>query len=226
MKIAIVRNKRKYTETFIKSTAGHTYQSWEYGEAKKIDGWNPERYIYRINNVEGCIQILSKTILGVKLGYLQYGPDGLQLLDQDELAVFIKKFEETVNKNDFTALFLQEPLTPNMQNIYPRMSTSTVNIAYINTIILDLSKSQESILSECSKTTRYEIKRSIKEDKLTITFEDGTDALDKFLTLAKLSSQRSGGSYPSREYYEAISMENNLQYFFSYYEDKIISAIE
>jgi len=224
MEFEKIESIENYNKIYNEQGKWHTYQSWEYGEAKKTEGIFPTRYRINHNNKTAYFQILDRNIINLRFGYIQHGPVGMDKWSKEELLLFLDKFQSFV-KGKYAAVFVQFPLSIKPDIISNNYTTSKTKIAYNTTIMIDINKDIETILGDFSKTTRYEVKRSLKEDIITIEYGMGTEAIERFLTLAQVSSIRSGGSYPSYDYYKKMSMNNNLVFFFAICNNKVISAI-
>ncbi|MFA6383380.1 MAG: peptidoglycan bridge formation glycyltransferase FemA/FemB family protein [Parcubacteria group bacterium] len=97
--------------------------------------------------------------------------------------------------------------------------------------IIDITKSEEDLLSEMKSKTRYNIKVAQKHDvKISVTDKSQPDSrkyLENFLELVKVTTKRDGITPHPENYYrqmfETIPAEN-LKLYIAEYKNKIITA--
>ncbi len=94
------------------------------------------------------------------------------------------------------------------------------------TLVIDISKSEEDLLSEMKQKTRYNLNLAKKKDiKIIISREK--KYVDEFLSLVKITSLRDGIKSHEEKYYRQM-VENipaeNLKIYLAEYEGKLIAA--
>jgi len=94
------------------------------------------------------------------------------------------------------------------------------------TFVIDISKSEEELLSEMKQKTRYNLNLAKKKDiKIIVSREK--KYIDEFLRLVKITSERDGIKSHEEKYYrkmiETIPAEN-LKIYLAEYDNKIIVA--
>ncbi len=72
-----------------------------------------------------------------------------------------------------------------------------------DTLVIDLTKSEDELLAGMHQKTRYNIRLAQKQE-IAIAFSDATGALEEFLTLAHDVQARSGFHYHPAAYYRAM----------------------
>jgi len=94
------------------------------------------------------------------------------------------------------------------------------------TFVIDISKSEEELLSDMKQKTRYNLNLA-KKKEIKIIVSREKKHIDEFLRLVEVTSQRDGISSHPKEYYrKMIEMipEENLRLYLAEYSGKIIVA--
>ncbi|NSW51766.1 MAG: peptidoglycan bridge formation glycyltransferase FemA/FemB family protein [Anaerolineae bacterium] len=177
----------------------HLLQSTEWGRFKANFGWQNEKIID--HNVGASI--LFRTLpFGISIGYVPKGPVGpvnewprlwpqLDALCRQKHAIFVKiepdLWESNTTSSDLLAVFGNHaiPASP----IQPR-----------RTMIIDLTGSPESWLSQMKQKTRYNIRLAEKKD---ITIQETND-IESFQRLMEITGTRNEFGVHSYEYYRMV----------------------
>jgi lipid II:glycine glycyltransferase (peptidoglycan interpeptide bridge formation enzyme) len=206
-------------------------QSWEWGEFQKSIGRSIWRFGIERNGKLAAVCLLVKHDLPMGKSYF-YSPRG-PVVDQ---AYGVKEYEELLEKlinkitelaNDNNAIFLRiEP---------PIEKPSEINLAKLgfvagqtiqppDTVILNLKKPEDELLSEMHQKTRYNIRLSQKKEvKIIISNEKD---FDTFYELIKETSKREKIVCFPKKYYQkmikAFREENKIKIFSGHCQGKIL----
>lgn len=206
------------------AVANHPLQSWEWGEARKETGVTVLRIGVFENNT--LVSIFQMTLHPVPktpwvIGYLPRSvmpPDEvLQFLQHlaDEHNIIFTKIEPDVKKSD-------------VRHVSPLLTKSTHPLFPQWTQVLDLSKTEETLMKEMKSKTRYNIR--LAEKKGVTVQEESTD--QGFETFSKLyfdTTKRQQYFGHTKTYHRIVW--NNLKGHIShiliaYYKDMPLSAYE
>ena len=94
------------------------------------------------------------------------------------------------------------------------------------TFVIDISKTEEELLSKMKQKTRYNLNLA-KKKEIKIIVSREKIYIDEFLRLVVVTSKRDGINSHSEEYYQKmieIIPEDNLKLYLAEYQDKIIVA--
>jgi lipid II:glycine glycyltransferase (peptidoglycan interpeptide bridge formation enzyme) len=181
-------------------------QSWEWGEFKQKMGWQ----VYRVGVEEsGMIkagaQMLIKSLpLGMaSIAYVPRGPL-CDWEDHSSTGMLLAEMHRIARKHKAIYLKIEPPLrnTPQNDQAVQRYSfiPSRIHNQPRNTIIIDLDRDLETILSEMHHKTRYHIRRA--ERKGVKVSVGGSEDLPGFIDLIQHTGRRKRFSTRKREYYE------------------------
>jgi len=188
-------DKKEQWDNFISENKGSFLQSWQWGEFQKSLG----RKIWRIenNNLKGLI-IKYDLPLNKNYLYCPYGPIG-----QEGFNDFLEEVKKISNqeKSIFLKIELQSSnLKSQVEN--SGFIKSSKQIQPAKTIILDLRKSEEDLLSQMHPKTRYNI-RLAKKKGITIKEED-IGKINIFLELLKKTAKRDNFQLHPEDYYRKM----------------------
>ncbi len=177
---------------------GHPLQLWGWGEVKAAHNWSVERvFVRRDGKTIGAGQILLRRLPGPFrcLAYLPRGPvaetvDRAEVLE--ELAVHVKE------RHGAVALTV-EPDWREMPEVKGwRKSSNTILIP--RTLILDLTKNEDELMTAMSKKTRQYIRKSSGEG-LEIRKVKGRGELAACLAIYKETASRAKFALHEDDYY-------------------------
>jgi len=201
---------------------GHPLQLWGWGEVKAAHNWNVDRVIVREDGeIIGLAQLLIRKLpLPFKaLVYVPRGPVGEQSKREvvlDELADYAKSTYGAV------AISIEPDWTdmPSIQGW--THSQNTVLIP--RTLILDLSKTEDELLSDMSKKTRQYIRKSEK-DGVAIRKVKTHDELRACLEIYKETAQRAGfGIHEDQYYYDIFDKLGQYSPVFAAFDNEKVVA--
>ena len=224
------RNNKKRWNAFVIENSGLFLQSWEWGEFQKSLG----RKIWRLQDENFQSLIIKYDLpLGKNYLYCPGGPvinSKFKIQNSKLQSKMQKLLEEAGNiAEQEKSIFLKvEPFWEKEKNLNldsrlpsvaksfgrARRGNDNDRDAYfkkssggqriLQTLILNLNKSEEELLAEMKQKTRYNIRLAEKRGiKIRISNEPEKD-IEYFWQLAKETSQRDGFHFHLREYYESM----------------------
>jgi peptidoglycan pentaglycine glycine transferase (the first glycine) len=196
-RIQVCDNREVWDEEVV-SRGGHPLQLWEWGEVKAAHGWKAERvFVYDDGDIIGAAQVLLRSLPG-PFRYLAYIPRGPVASGEARRGV-LKALAEHVKKSHKAVAVTIEPDWEEMPRVEGWIrSSNTVLIP--RTLILDLSQSEEELLSHMTKKTRQYIRKSAQEG-ITIRKVVKREELTACLEIYKQTAKRAQFSIHSDQYY-------------------------
>ncbi|MBN2510920.1 MAG: peptidoglycan bridge formation glycyltransferase FemA/FemB family protein [Spirochaetales bacterium] len=198
-------------------------QSGLWGRIKADYSWTPHAFMY--NNVP-LLVLVRKLPGGVTIGYVPHGP--VTPMDLP----FFSKFAESLRGSLPGVTFLRFDL-PWKKKLSPVLGKpfckSPVEIQPPDTVIIDLTKSDEELLSGMKKKTRYNIR--LAEKKGVTVKRTGIEGLSCWYELYQETSLRDNIQIHSYDYYLTVysHCENDPEatpvLLLSYFNDIVVSGI-
>lgn len=203
--------EKELWDNFIARCAnGHAVQSWEWGEFKRTMGNPPTRLgAFEDNRLVGTAQYTLHLVPKTKyfVGYLPKGPVCEEKVKEvlPHLLSAIKKTAQAQN-----CLFVR--IEPNIEienKLWADLLTkngsskSPKNIFARHNFYLDLTKSEEELLSEMHPKWRYNIRLSEKRG-VKVEEESNSSGLEKFISLQKETAKRGGFFVHPDHYYQKL----------------------
>ncbi len=214
-------NQKEEWDQFIIKNNGSFLQSWSWGEFQKSLG----RQVWRIET-EGLNALLIRHGLPLGKNYL-YCPRGpispieafleeVKKIAQQEKSIFFKIEPDNRDDRDSsigTVLKGQSLLQSNKQ------------IQPTKTLVLDISKPAEELLSQLHSKTRYNIRLAQKKG---VTVEELSEKIDDFLRLSKETAKRDRFHLHPQGYYqkmlEVLGQEGMIKLFLAKCKNQIVAA--
>ncbi len=197
----------------------HALQRWEWGEFKARWGWQPTRLAWQ--NATGhplaAAQILRRPIFNTpwNMLYVAKGP-ACNYTDPDLVQQVLGDLETFARQN--RAIFIKidpdvplacgpaedAPIHPPGQVVKRLLNTrgwrySTQQIQFKNTVLLNISLSEEALLAAMKPKTRYNIRLAARKG-VTVR-QGGLDDLETFYQLYAVTSRRDGFVIRPQAYY-------------------------
>jgi len=208
----------------ILNQGGHPLQLWGWGEAKAAHGWRVDRvFVQREGALIGGAQLLIRE-LPIPFRNLVYVPRGPVAQEQDRSAVlealvgYVKRAHKSVTIT----------IEPDWE-VMPEGSSwrsSANNVLIPQTLILDLSKSEEGLLSSMTKKTRQYIRKSEGEG-IKVRKIKSKKELDDCLSLYKETAQRAGFDIHSQAYYHDVfdKLEDHSPVFGAFKDGRLVAFL-
>lgn len=255
-KLLVFQNAEKqHWNTFIDSTPYSTIlQFWQWGEVKKSEGWQPSRLAYFENEeirIAAQVLIKSAPMLGNYL-YVPYGPvfrsrDDLQKCLQQFLTglrnfasennCFLIEFDpligELVEQEESPEALLPY-LDKQIKKILEEngFQISERNFQPRYKLFYDLTKSEEELMMQMKKNTRYNVrlaeKKGVEIEITKMSSPEAKQKVDQFYELL-LETQKRAEGYPIRpkSTFERLLSEfenlDNLEIFTASYQGDVIA---
>jgi len=223
MEIIEVNNKDTWN-SFIAKNNGSFLQSWEWGQIQK----NLNKKIWRLatvsdNNIVNAILIIKQDLAFGK-SYL-FSP--WAICADNEYQLFSDKIKE-IAKVENAIFFRYEPMCESGAGDLQQLNFRFVGSAEPkDTLLIDLSKSEEELLKEMHPKTRYNI-RLAERKGVKVSMSYSTTILetqfDHFWQLLQETYNRQGIKAYNKDYYHKILDKNVFQLYLARYENKIIVA--
>lgn len=207
-------------------------QSFEWGEFKQALGWKAIRLaVERDGQLLAGAQMLIKAIpLG--LGSVAYIPRGPLLNWEDETVAQTLLSAVHATARQHHAIFLKiEPPVRYSPKMPQRLQSHGFRRSDFNnqpqcSMLIDLTRDEETILAKMHKTTRHNIHKSAR--KGVVVSEASAEDLDLFYRLIKLTAKRAGFPVRSREYFRrewaVLAPHGYLTFFLAQYRGEILAA--
>ncbi|WKZ27539.1 MAG: peptidoglycan bridge formation glycyltransferase FemA/FemB family protein [Candidatus Dojkabacteria bacterium] len=240
--------------TFVDNSPwGDILQYWQWGEVKKTEGWEPLRYaIFEADKIILAAQCLIKEagLLGKYL-YIAHGPVFQSVDDlQKALPFFVEHLSRVAKRLSCFTIEIEPKLgylidTDKLsKNIEPFVDEKAIQIFYdagfVYTgrnmqpkykLLYDLEKTEQELLSQMKKNTRYNINYAQKKGVVINRYLPNSNVISKklneFYGLLKEMQARAAG-YPIRPFstFAALVAEfketNAIEIFEAEYEKEVI----
>jgi peptidoglycan pentaglycine glycine transferase (the first glycine) len=233
----IPNEKEKYNDFIVSSKNGHIFQSYEWGEIKRGDGWQPIRLIVEDNGrIKAAVCVLKKEIFGYSIFYAPRGP-AVDYGDSETLSFLINEIKKLASIHK--AVFLQiNPDIPQDDEFAKRILKERGFLSiekhglfrltqpkYV--FRLSLRANQDEIYGRFSSSTRKNI--NIAERKgVSVECRDDVEGLKIFYGLLKETGRRKNFlirpfDYQYRIYKEMVSA-GSAKVFLAKYNGEYIGS--
>lgn len=201
--------REEWDDYLARTEGGTIFQTWAWGEARRLSGWHPHRITIRGEDSS----ILAAAQLGVrkygplKVVYCQRGPvwsnveslrnllEEMRVFARKEEAVFLKVNPDLKLDAPELAIFKAEGYQPCASQEYMHQATYRI----------DLSRSEEELLRGMEGRTRRAIARSKRDGVAVDTGQDST-ILARFEALLDVTAGRRGFAAPEHALLEALRL--------------------
>lgn len=216
-------SSQKQWDEFVVLNGDQFLQSWAWGEFQKKIG----RRIWRLgikddNNIIGQALIVKHSLLlGKNYFYCPRGPIFSSLPSKKVLKIFIEKIKDLARQEN--AIFFRfEP-----QNIKLQVShcKKVSDVQPCKTLTLDLTQSEQEILSNMHYKTRYNIRLAQRHKVEVYRSKDQKDVEEFLHLLHKTCKREKFKPHPDNYYQSLLSFDPKfIQLYLVKYEDKILAA--
>lgn len=209
IKLGFSKSKKEWDD-FLINCNGSFLQSYSWGDFKK-----KYQKIWRIeakknNKIVGIAQVFEERFLFWKYLYIPYGPVSQKKNIRD---VLIKKTKEVIGAN-FVFLLVE----PSKEVSFGE--ETSFRIQPQKTIVLNIKKKDNELLSGFNKSTRYNTKLAIKKG---VVVEKESD-LDSFFSLLESTKERQGFNTYNKDYFEKLLTENRGELHLAKYKGSVIAG--
>lgn len=224
----------------VKSTpsGGHIQQSVEWSHLKQDNGWQPSYLIFESKDIKYPVLLIKKSSKIVKNSYvIARGPgfcsytDSDSRVNKDLLRIFTKEIKEYIKNSDpkaallvFQPWFFDSDVDLQKYGFIPFTDKSET----ASTIFVSLKDSEDKILSNMKKKTRYGIKSAAKKGVTIKKVETTNQNMQYMYNLMLATQERAGFFLRKKEYF--FNYWNNLSQkdmgglFYAYYEGEVIAG--
>ena len=194
--------------------SGAFLHSWGWGEFQKAVGRKVRRYQTEV----AAAQVIAHPLPGGLFGWNLYrgpiGESGIWNLESGIMKMIISDFKKT------KGIFLHIEPNGNLQTSNFKLLTSKPRQPQ-HTLIVDLRKHEEALLSEMHEKTRYNIRLA---ERHGVTIKENAPIND-FLKLMKETSLRDNFSaHPDSYYRGMIKCLPNIKLFIAYKDSEALAA--
>ena len=210
--VFIVQDREEWNRGLTTFPTPHVLQTWEWGEVKAQTGWRtlPLRLTQAGRDVAQAL-VLRRNIpfLPWALGYVPKGPI-LDWSDSRAVDTTLTVLEETARRQHLLFLKIDpdvDPDTPEGQTLLRRLRErgwrpSPQPIQFRNTVLVDLTGSEEDILARMKSKWRYNIRLAQRRG---IHVREGNEAdLPRFYALYEETARRDAFLIRPYSYYERV----------------------
>ncbi|MFA5878531.1 MAG: peptidoglycan bridge formation glycyltransferase FemA/FemB family protein [Candidatus Staskawiczbacteria bacterium] len=221
-------------EDFLEKCEEKTFlQSWNGGEFQKVQGNNKiwRLGMYEDNQLQGVSLVRKISARRGKFLFIPHGPlviknkellftaliKELIVLAKKEKASFIRVSSFWERDDENTALFKKLRFIKAPMHMHAEITWE-----------LDITPTEEQLLSGMRKTTRYLIKQAQKNPDIKIEKSEDIEDIKKFLPVYRETARRHHFTEYSEDYlrtqFSAFSGDKQIQFFFGKYKGEIISS--
>jgi lipid II:glycine glycyltransferase (peptidoglycan interpeptide bridge formation enzyme) len=211
--------------------AGHYTQSSMWGRLKARFGWQVIRILIKdADHIVGGAQILTRHLpIWGHIGYISKGPvvhpdhpQAIQII-LNEISTLARRetiFLVSIQPPDDTTTYL-DTLVNNCYEV------SSYYVVPPCTVVIDLTQSEDELLSHMKRTTRQNI-RAAQARGVTI-MEGGADDLPAFCQLKQITESRSEFVHYDQCYYEEawhqFAPGGNMKLWLAYFEEELLAGL-
>ncbi len=183
-------------------------QGWGYGEARRVLGQEPRRYlIQRGDDTVGALQLLRKRLIpGLNVLYAPRGPALSDINILSELAAPLRRVARPTD----TLLKLEPPfarpahLIPEYLGPFKRVEADQPE----HTIVVDLRQDEKTLLAKLHSMARRNVKTAQKNGVEVVTGRE--DLFEEFWEIFSATNERAQlGAFP-RAYYQTMLREGAM----------------
>jgi peptidoglycan pentaglycine glycine transferase (the first glycine) len=200
IRVEVCSDKELWDEEVV-SQGGHPLQLWGWGEVKAAYHWRVERvFVYEGDDRIGAAQILLRSLPG-PFKYLAYIPRG-PVAKEAQREVVLNALGDYCKKTFRAAVLTVEPDWEDVPVLEGwRRSENTILLA--RTLILNLTMSEDDLLSRMTKKTRQYIRKSAN-DEVTVRQATTREEVADCLKIYKETAKRAGFPLHDEQYYYDI----------------------
>jgi len=231
MRVLEIQDKNLWNNFVGSQRRSQFLQSWQWGEFQKAIGRSVWRLGIVKNNIlkAACLFIKHDLPFGKSYFYSPRGPiiDKASSVKEYEefLEKMINKITELANENNAIYLRVEPPVEKPLEADLAKLGfISGQNVQPPDTVILDLRKTENELLSEMHQKTRYNVRLAQKKEIKTVISNEKD--FDVFYELIKETSEREKITcFPKKYYQKMIKVfreENKIKIFSGHQRGKTL----
>ncbi len=220
MQVKEITNKAMWEDFSLGASPNNFLQSWNWGEFNSQIGKTIVRLgVFQDDKLIAiALVIVQPTSLGSYL-YIPRGPIANHF-GENTLKELLVELQNIAKKYNCIFIKIEPSLeeTPENNQIFAKQGFSrAVTFTQVEDAwLLDLAKTEEELLADMRKTTRYLIRNEPKQG-VSVEISAATDDAEKFVEMLFSTSERKGFVNHNREYYlkqfEILSKDNEMRIF-------------
>ncbi|MEK9143265.1 MAG: peptidoglycan bridge formation glycyltransferase FemA/FemB family protein [Patescibacteria group bacterium] len=230
MRIDIVSDRDAWERFRETHAPGALFQSWTWGDVIRHQSLPLTRFgLYDESRLAGIFQVVTVRARRGTYLHVRHGPIiiGTNPEDWELFITFLQNFA----KNQGASFIRMNPPFEDTQTNRTLLCSFGMRPAAVHEVdaercwVLDITPSENSLLSGMRKTTRYEIKRAIKEGVIVEKSED-PKGLQTFFDLYKQTATRQGfvPHQGIREEFDVFAKVHRALLFTGVHEGKTVAA--
>lgn len=203
MDVTLCNDKKTWNDC-IEKKQGHPLQLWGWGEVKANHNWRADRFLVRDQSGEmvGGAQVLTREIpiLHKTIAYIPRGP----FCNNTDTAKILDEITKIVKKECNSIGLICEPDREGDFQLSKGWKKAKNNILLSKTLILDLNKTVDELLSDMTKKTRQYIRKSSKEN-ITIKRVYSKEEIKPLMEIYHQTAQRADFALHEDKYYYDVA---------------------
>ncbi len=218
MHVVEITDAKSWDRTLLALPSPHMLQSWAWGEFKSRHGWQATRLLFQEKGEPvAAASVLQRKLprLPVSILYVPKGPaldwteaslverllDELETLAHRRRALFVKIDPDVYGLGEAPTFSPRPTCALEMASLLTARGWcySSDQIQFCNTLLLDLTRSEEELLAAMKQKTRYNVRLAARRG-VAVRAGTATD-LDTFYRLYAETAQRDGFVIRPAEYY-------------------------
>ena len=229
MALTLVADPIKWNTTLAALPNRHILQSWEWGQFKSRWGWQPRYFVYEDGQARAAALVLRRSIArGLSILYVPKGP----MLNYADTSLVDRVLNDLIGiaKRD-RAIFIK--IDPDLDRsdratlLDRGWRESAEQIQFRNTVLIDLTPTEEQLLAAMKPKTRYNIR--LAQKKGVSVRLGGVDDLDRLYALYDETAQRDGFIIRPIDYYRdawgSFIQSGLAQPFIAEVEQEVVAAL-
>jgi lipid II:glycine glycyltransferase (peptidoglycan interpeptide bridge formation enzyme) len=206
MQTAFIEDREGWNSFVSGSRYGHILQSWEWGELKRRQGWEPVRLALADSGaVSAVAQVLVRS-LPYGLGRLAYVPRGpaVDFEDTALVADLLEAMRALAADRDVISLKIEpDALDGPVASQFSALGLEPASpVQMRSSIWVDLTASEEEIMARQKQKTRYNVRLAAK--KGIVVSHGGPEDVADWYRMYEVTAQRDGFVIHSLDYYRSV----------------------
>ncbi len=199
---------RRYSEWVLTHPQGNLWQSLEWKRYQESLGRLVKIYVTEEAEhiTASAMVMIDRTVFGLSTWDIPRGPLSsyeLLAMSDEKKILFLEYIFQEAKKDRCFALYLSPP--PSLKAQSSKLKASPRCEQLESTIVIDVSQSEDSILTQMHQKARYNIKTA-RRHGVAVSEHTGDDqkALDSLYTLLTQTAARDGFTHLPKSHYEAF----------------------
>ena len=221
MEIKEIQNKEEINSFLLNQKHAQFVQSWEWGEFQKSFGRKVVRLgFYEHGNLIFALNLI-KNQFPLGLNYFYSPRIGIKHLSEDQLNSVFSEIAESTKKEKVT-FFRFDPRSKLPATRFQYPLKKTIHVQPPKTLILDLGKSEDELLSGMHQKTRYNVR--LARRKGVKVRETGESEFSKWWEIMEETKNRDQFRLHKKRYYEKMLSIDFIKLLVAEYDGKIIAG--